>query len=151
MMKWYTDRLEELEGAEPILSVCGDDCAVCPRFLASTEEELQETAQFWHRAGWRDCVVSNDEIRCTGCGSRPTCSFMLLPCAREHGVAACRDCPEFECEKVRNTLARSEEKKRQCENACESTEEFRMLCRAFYEKEKNLRGTAQMEARDQPT
>ena len=65
---------------------------------------------------------------------------MLLPCAREHGVSACRNCPEFECDKVRDTYERSEAKKRQCESACDSPEEFRMLCRAFYEKEKNLRG-----------
>ena len=95
-MKWYTDRLKALEHEEPIISVCGDDCAVCPRFLARTEEELHETALFWYRAGWRDRVVGNGEIRCTGCGCRPTCSFMLLPCTRDHGVSACRDCPEFE-------------------------------------------------------
>lgn len=140
-MKWYIERLEALERAEPIYSVCGDDCAVCPRYVARTEEELHATAVFWHRAGWRDRVVSNEEIRCTGCGSRATCSFMLLPCAREHGVDACRECPGFECGKVRDTFARSEAKKRQCEQACDTPEEFRMLCRAFYEKEKNMRGT----------
>lgn len=140
-MKWYIERLEALERAEPIYSVCGDDCAVCPRYVARTEEELHATAVFWHRAGWRDRVVSNEEIRCTGCGSRATCSFMLLPCAREHGVDACRECPRFECGKVRDTFARSEAKKRQCEQACDTPEEFRMLCRAFYEKEKNMRGT----------
>ncbi len=84
-------------------------------------------------------MVSNEEIRCTGCGCRPTCSFMLLPCTREHHVSACRECDQFECEKVQSTYARSEEKKRQCEQACESPEEFRMLCRVFYEKEKNMR------------
>ena len=87
-MKWYKDRIPELEKAVPVISVCGDDCGVCPRYLARTEEELHETAVFWHTAGWRDHVVSNEEIRCTGCGCRPTCSFMLLPCTREHGVSA---------------------------------------------------------------
>ena len=139
-MKWYIDRLAELENAEPIYSVCGDDCAVCPRFLARTEEELRETAEFWYRAGWRDRVVSGEEIRCAGCGSRKTCGFMILPCTREHGVSACRECPAFECGRVRDTYARSEAKKRQCERACETPEEFQMLCRAFYEKEKNMRG-----------
>ena len=137
-MKWYINRLAELENAAPIISVCGDDCAVCPRYLAQTEEELHETAVFWYQAGWRDRVVSNEEIRCTGCGCRPTCSLMLLPCTWEHHVSACRECDQFECEKVQKTYARSEEKKRQCQQACESPEEFRMLCRAFYEKEKNM-------------
>lgn len=53
-MKWYMDRIPELEKAVPIISVCGDDCAVCPRYLAQTEEELHETAIFWNKAGWRD-------------------------------------------------------------------------------------------------
>ena len=137
-MKWYQARLKELEKAEPIYSVCGDDCAVCPRYLARTEEELHETAEFWHRVGWRDRVVSCEEIRCTGCGSRPTCSFMLLPCVREHGVAKCSACGEYPCGKVERVLALSDEKKQQCRRACESDEEFAMLVRAFYEKEKHL-------------
>ena len=39
-MKWYQERLASLRDAAPVYSVCGDDCAVCPRFLARTEEEL---------------------------------------------------------------------------------------------------------------
>ena len=118
-MKWYTERLAEIEKAEPIYSVCGDDCAVCPRFLARTGEELHETAVFWAEAGWRDHVVSDDEIRCGGCGTRGTCSFMLLPCVRAHGVSACAECPEHLCEKVAGMLRRSGEKKEQCRAACE--------------------------------
>ncbi len=137
-MKWYPARLKELESAEPIYSVCGDDCAVCPRYIARTEEELRETAEFWHRAGWRDRVVSNEEIRCTGCGSRPTCSFMLLPCVKEHGVEKCSACGEYPCGKIRATLEASANKMAQCRAACESDEEFAMFVRAFYEKEKHF-------------
>ena len=36
-MKWYLDKYEELKKVTPIISVCGDDCAVCPRFLAKTD------------------------------------------------------------------------------------------------------------------
>lgn len=138
-MKWYLDRLAKLEKTEPIISVCGDDCAVCPRYLAETEDELRETAVFWYKAGWRDHIVSNEEISCSGCGCRPICGFMLLPCTREHGVKTCRDCSAFECDKIKRMYALSDAKKGQCERACDSPEEFRMLCRAFYEKEKNLR------------
>jgi len=138
-LKWYIDRFEELKNTKPVYSVCGDDCAVCPRYLAKTDEELHATAEFWYRAGWRDHVVSNDEIRCTGCGCRATCSFMLLPCTKEHGVSWCKECNAFECEKVKETFERSEAKKEQCRKACESEEEFQMFVRAFYEKEKNMR------------
>jgi len=138
-MRWYRQRLKELEQAAPVYSVCGDDCAVCPRYLARTEEELHETAVFWYRAGWRERIVANAEIRCAGCGSRGTCSFMLLPCVRDHQVDACRECPAYACEKIEDMLRRSTEKEAQCNAACESEEEFAMLRRAFYEKEKNLR------------
>ena len=138
LMKWYLDRLEELKNAEKIISVCGDDCAVCPRYIARTDEELHETAEFWYRAGWRDHVVSNDEIRCTGCGCRPTCSFMVLPCTKEHQVSRCKECGEFECERVKDMYRRSYDKMQQCRDACENEEEFQMFVRAFYEKEKNL-------------
>ena len=137
-MKWYINKLAELENVAPIISVCGDDCAVCPRYLAQTEDELRETAIFWYKAGWRDRVVSNEEIRCTGCGCRPTCSFMLLPCVKEHGVEKCSGCGEYPCGKIHATLASSKSKKQQCRAACESDEEFAMFVRAFYEKEKHL-------------
>lgn len=138
-MKWYEDRYDELKKAQPILSVCGDDCAVCPRYLAQTDEELHETALFWKKAGWRDHVVENDEIRCTGCGCRPACTFMLLPCTREHGVSMCYECSEFLCDKVKDTLERSQQKMQMCREACDSEKEFELLKRAFYEKEKNMK------------
>lgn len=138
-MEWYVKRLEKLYDVKPIISVCGDDCAVCPRFLAETDEELHETAVFWYKVGWRDRVVSNEEIKCTGCGCRSECGFMLLPCTKEHGVKMCRECSEFECDKVRNALSSSEEKMEMCRKCCDTEEEFQMFVRSFYEKEKNLR------------
>jgi len=138
-MQWYIDRLEELKNATPIISVCGDDCAVCPRFLAETEEELHETAVLWHKIGWRDHIVSNSEIKCTGCGCRSTCTFMILPCQKEKGVTECNKCSEYECEKIKQMLVGSDKKEEECKNHCGNEEMFAMLKRAFYEKRKNLR------------
>ncbi len=137
-MQWYIDKLDAIKDNIPIYSVCGDDCAVCPRFLARTEEELRQTAEFWYKTGWRDHVVTNEEIRCTGCGCRPECSFMLLPCTKEHNVHKCKECANFKCEKIDSMLERSAKKMEQCRKACDTEEEFQMLVRAFYEKEKNL-------------
>ena len=50
-MKWYENRIPELEKAPPVISACGDDCAVCPRYLARTEEGLHEAAIF--------CIMAN--------------------------------------------------------------------------------------------
>lgn len=137
-MQWYLDRLDELDAATPVYSVCGDDCAVCTRHLAKTDEELHRTALFWYQVGWRDRVVSNDEIRCRGCGTRQSCAFMLLPCLQEKGLDQCSECSEHPCDKIRRTLAQSAEKEAQCRKACPNDRMFAMLKRAFYEKEKNL-------------
>ena len=137
-MQWYIDRLDELGKTAPIYSVCGDDCAVCPRFLARTDDELHQTAVFWHRAGWRDRVVGNEEIRCRGCGTRQSCAFMLLPCLQEKGLERCADCSEYPCGKISRMLSQSAGKEAQCKKACGNDRMFAMLKRAFYEKEINL-------------
>ncbi|MBQ9943783.1 MAG: DUF3795 domain-containing protein [Clostridia bacterium] len=137
-MQWYIDRLDELKKAKPLYSVCGDDCAVCPRYLAQTDDELHQTAVFWHQVGWRDRVVSNEEIRCRGCGSRKSCAFMLLPCLQEKGLDQCADCSEHPCGKIRRMLTQSAEKESQCRKACGDDHMFALLKRAFYEKERNL-------------
>lgn len=137
-MQWYRNRLEEIQAAQPVYSVCGDDCAVCPRYLAKTDEELHQTAVFWHQVGWRDHVVSNDEIRCDGCGTRQKCAFMLLPCLQEKGLARCADCGEHPCDKIHRMLSLSAEKEAQCQQACKDERMFTLLKRAFYEKEANL-------------
>ena len=138
-MKWYIERLKEIEQYTPVYSVCGDDCVVCPRYVAKTEEELHETALFWQKAGWRDRVMTNEETVCRGCGTRGSCAFMLLPCVRAHQTDRCKDCPEYACAKIGDMLNKSREKQAQCRAACENEEEYRMLCRAFYEKEANLK------------
>lgn len=137
-MKWYKDKADELRALSPVLSCCGDDCSVCPRHLAATDEELHETAVFWHEAGWRDCIVSNDEIRCAGCGTRGKCAFMILPCMKEHSVSDCRECPGYPCDKLHDMLRRSDIKEAQCRAHCSDPDEWSLLKRAFYEKRKNL-------------
>ena len=63
---------------------------------------------------------------------------MLIPCLREHGVSACRECSEYPCDKIAEMLSCSAEKEMQCRAACENETEFDMLRRAFYHKELNL-------------
>ena len=145
-MKWYKEKLNEMIASEPIRSCCGDDCAVCPRRLASTDEELRQTAEFWYKVGWRDHIVSNDEIRCGGCGTRKRCTFMILPCMKEHAVSACSSCSQYPCERIADMLHRSEIKAEECRVCCSDEAEWQMLKRAFYEKEKNLRLAANKQA-----
>ena len=54
-----------------IIAACGNDCSACHRYVGvsyeKTEEELHHTAEQWDKIGYRDHVVSNEEIACTGC------------------------------------------------------------------------------------
>ena len=45
------------------ITLCGDNCLACPRYLAQTEEQLQKAAELWHRVGWRETVVPPAEMR----------------------------------------------------------------------------------------
>ena len=60
------------------ITLCGDNCLECPRYLAKTEEELNNVAELWYRVGWRDTIVSHNEIRCTGCSSHKDCTYQLV-------------------------------------------------------------------------
>ena len=51
------------------ITLCGDNCLECPRYLARTNSELEKVAELWFRVGWRDRIVPIDEIRCFGCTS----------------------------------------------------------------------------------
>lgn len=138
-MDWYLKKIDELKNKNPspIISCCGDDCSICPRFLAETEDELRQTAELWYRAGWRDHVVSNEEINCTGCGSGPTCGFKILPCKKEKNVSDCKNCRDYICSNLRNLFRNSDKKEASLKKIC-GDELFRPIAKSFYEKEFNL-------------
>ncbi len=121
-----------------IITLCGDNCIECPRYIANSEEELRNVAELWYRVGWRDCIVSNEEIRCDGCSSHKQCTYHLVECTEEHNVDKCNQCAEFPCGKISSMLERSKEYQRRCKDVCTDAE-YDMLEKAFFNKEKNLR------------
>lgn len=120
------------------IALCGDNCSECSRYLAKTEKEKKLVAELWHRIGWRDTIVSIDEISCDGCASHKKCAYDLLECVKEHGVEKCGCCPQFPCEKIESMLKRSAKYKAKCKVVC-SNEEYAMLEKSFFRKEENLK------------
>lgn len=120
------------------ITLCGDNCNFCPRYNAKTEADLQKVAELWYRVGLRDCVVSNEEIKCTGCLSHKKCTYELVECTKNHNVEKCNQCDNFPCDKINVMLSRSKEYKNICKEIC-SSEEYQMLEKAFFEKEENLK------------
>lgn len=119
------------------ITLCGDDCNKCPRFLAKTDDELSSVAELWYRIAWRDRIVSNEEIKCNGCSSDKKCTYNLVDCTKEHNVSKCRYCVEFPCDKIENMLLRSEIYKEKCRQVC-SDEEYENINAAFFNKAHNL-------------
>ena len=120
------------------ITLCGDNCMECPRYHAHTDEELQAVAELWYKVGWRERVVSKEEIACSGCSSHKQCTYQLVECTREHSVEKCNQCREFPCIKIKNMLERSSGYKRKCKEVC-SEQEYITLEKAFFHKESNLK------------
>lgn len=123
---------------EEKITLCGDNCLECPRYNARSDEELKAAAELWYRIGWRECVVSNDEIKCTGCSSHKECTYQLVDCVKKHNVEKCNQCGVFPCEKISDMLKRSAEYRKKCREVC-SEEEYSILEKAFFDKENNLK------------
>ncbi len=120
------------------ITLCGDNCIECPRYNAHSDEEMKKVAELWYRVGWRDRIVLNDEIRCTGCSSHKQCTYQLVECTKEHNVQKCNQCSEFPCKKILDMLKRSREYQKKCKEVC-SAEDYNMLEKAFFDKENNLK------------
>lgn len=120
------------------ITLCGDNCTECPRYNAHSDEELKKAAELWYRVGWRNSIVSNEEIRCFGCSSHKQCTYHLVECTKEHNVEKCNQCKEFPCRKISDMLKRSDEYQKKCMEVCTQLE-FACLEKAFFDKESNLR------------
>lgn len=121
------------------ITLCGDNCLACPRYLAETNEELRQVAELWYRLGWTTSLVSEDEIKCSGCSSHKVCTYQLVDCVKEQQVEKCNQCSHYPCTKIKEMLKRSMENEKLCKERC-SAEEYEVLAKAFFEKEKNLLG-----------
>lgn len=120
------------------ITLCGDNCIECPRYNANSDEELKKVAELWYRVGWRNSIVSNEEIGCLGCSSHKQCTYHLVECIKKHNVEKCNQCNEFPCQKILDMLIRSKEYQEKCMEVC-TEQEYASLEKAFFDKENNLR------------
>lgn len=121
-----------------LITLCGDDCLKCPRYNAATDKELAHIAELWYKIGWRDSVLSAEEMRCEGCAPGKKCTYGLVECTSGHNVSKCSECAEFPCAKIDELLDRSHGYEKKCAEIC-SPGEFETIKAAFFNKEINLR------------
>ena len=127
--------------AQRILAACGNDCAACPRHLPKRSEELRHTAELWRKIGYRDHIVSTEEISCTGCKPENWCRYDVIQCAAEKQVPDCGKCGEYPCEKIRACFEVTESFRAACRAVCDP-QEWNTMEKAFFEKKKNLDSNA---------
>ena len=124
-----------------VLAACGNDCAACPRYIAhpyeKTEEELHHTAALWFKIGYRDHVVTNEEISCTGCKPENWCRYHVVKCCEDRGIKTCTECGEYPCANMKECFEVTKSFEPICKKVC-TDEEYEQLKKAFFEKEKNL-------------
>lgn len=124
-----------------IIAACGNDCSACPRYVKhpyeKTEQELQRTAELWMKIGYRDHVVSNEEIACTGCKTENWCRYKVVECCAGKGIATCAECSDYPCANMKDCFEVTASFEPKCREIC-TEEEYDMLKKAFFEKEENL-------------
>jgi hypothetical protein len=122
------------------IASCGDLCPECPRYIATMSndnEQLAYVANLWFRVGFRDRIVSTDEIQCTGCSKTKACSNNINSCIHLQGIDTCGECQKYPCQKIENVFSKSESFDSVCLERCTS-EEYRQLQKAFFHKRQIL-------------
>lgn len=125
-----------------ILAACGNDCSVCPRYTkepyVKTEKELAHTAELWHKIGYRDHIVTNEEIACAGCKEDNWCRYNVIRCTTDKHIKHCGQCLKFPCDNIRECFKVTKSFEPFCKRVC-TEEEYALMRKAFFEKEKNLK------------
>ncbi len=124
---------------EKIIAACGNDCAVCPRYnvppYTKTAEELHHTAELWYKIGYRDHVVTNEEIACTGCKEENWCRYRLVKCVNEKHIAHCGQCENYPCDVMKACFTVTGSFISTCKKVC-TPEEFETIAQSIFRERK---------------
>lgn len=120
-----------------IIAACGNDCSSCPRHLPKTDEELKHTAELWYKIGYRDHIVSNEEISCSGCSINNWCRYNVIQCTTSKNISDCGKCIEYPCKNILECFEVTKSFAPSCKSVC-TEEEYNTMSNAFFEKKENL-------------
>ena len=136
------DEFNKTDREKRVIAACGNDCSACPRYVShpygKTEDELLHTAELWMKIGYRDHIVSNEEIACTGCKPENWCRYHIVKCCQEKGIKTCAECDEYPCATMQDCFSVTKSFEPKCREVC-TDQEYEMLKKAFFEKEQNLK------------
>ena len=123
------------------LGICGDNCGLCPRYIATQsgdEEKLKEVAGLWKRLGFREVMVSPEEIACHGCSPDIKCAYpQQRECALAKNLENCGRCDDYPCEMALHAFSFTASSAKSWKHRC-SESEYRSLEEAFLRKKEYL-------------
>lgn len=123
-----------------IISLCGDICSECPRYIATKAnnlEKLTELANLWFRLGFRTKVVCADDMKCNGCSKCKPCSYNINSCEHIQDLENCGECKLYPCEKINLVFEKTDKINEICLAKC-SENEYDQLRKAFLLKREVL-------------
>jgi hypothetical protein len=127
--------------AGSLIGVCGDNCAECPRFIATkngSTRHLRDIAALWKRLGWRNADTTWDELACGGCGRSNACAnSMLRDCAFEKDFDTCGQCRDYPCDRTEAVFEKNDKMVPEIRRLC-THGEYERLKKAFFLKKRNL-------------
>ena len=133
--------LIEFREPPPRIGISGDNCTVCPRYLATLSgdpRELEKVRDLWVRVGFREPDFPAEKLACRGCIPGNQCAYTgIRDCAHEKAVADCGLCDGYPCALIDAAFTRSDELRPRLAQAC-SPAELAVLEEAFLSKKRNL-------------
>ena len=122
-----------------MIAACGNNCSVCPRYAVDkSNEELRKTAELWFKIGYRNRVVSEEDIACFGCNPKNWCRYNVVLCCDTKDINNCSECEDFPCNNMKKCFKITKSFEPKCKEVC-TQEEYQQIKTAFFEKEKNLK------------
>ncbi|MFX1314618.1 MAG: DUF3795 domain-containing protein [Promethearchaeota archaeon] len=106
---------------EKMIVYCGLNCAECPAYIATQNEdevELKRVAREWSN---EEMSLKPEDICCDGCNVEGRlfiwcgqCPIRI--CCRQKSFENCAYCDDFICDKLKNTFEKSPSAKKNLEN-----------------------------------
>ena len=122
------------------ISICGDICSECPRYIATKNNditELEKIAELWYRLGFRCKIVNPEELKCSGCGKDKFCNHNLTLCEHLDAINNCGECDNFPCDKINLVFQKTDKVNEVCKIKC-SESEYKKFYKAFLMKRQIL-------------
>ena len=89
------------------------------------------------KIGYRDRIVSIEDISCVGCRPENWCRYGVVKCCEDKGFKNCSECNEYPCDNMKGCFAVTKSFEPKCREVCTDAE-YGQMKKAFFEKEENL-------------